>query len=202
MPIDGVRRPGLLPVPGQGITRPMFPTLGISASGLSAQRQRIETIAQNIANADVTSGPDGKPYQRRTVVMETANQTNAQFASMLPPGIGGTRANPVKPFGSAPGDVPAMSDSRQTITVPLLSPMSDGQPYGVAVTGVVEEQNTGSRRLYEPTHPDADEHGYVTYPDIDTTQEMVNLYDAKRIYEANASVFQAAKSMLRASLDI
>ena len=42
----------------------------------------------------------------------------------------------------------------------------------------------------------------MTYPDIDTTQEMVQLYDAKRIYEANASVFQAAKSMLRAALDI
>jgi flagellar basal-body rod protein FlgC len=42
----------------------------------------------------------------------------------------------------------------------------------------------------------------VRYPDIDTTQELVNLLDAKRIYEANASVFQMAKSMLRAALDI
>ena len=56
--------------------------------------------------------------------------------------------------------------------------------------------------MYEPAHPDADENGYVRYPDIDTTQELVNLLDAKRIYEANASVFQMAKSMLRAALDI
>ena len=201
MPIDGIRRPGLLPVPGQGATRPMFRSLAISASGLSAQRQRIETIAQNIANADVTSGPDGKPYQRRTLMMETANQTNAQFGSMIPPGIGGTIANPKTPFGSAPFDVPAMSDSKRTITIPLLPVLTDGQPYGVAVTGVVEEQGAG-RQVYEPAHPDADARGFVTYPDIDTTQEMVNLYDAKRIYEANASVFQATKSMLRASLDI
>lgn len=200
MPIDGVRRPGLLPVPGQGITRPMFRTLAISASGLSAQRQRIETIAQNIANADVTSGPEGTPYKRRTLMMETANQTNAQFNSMVPPGIGGTIANASTPFGSAPGDVPAL-DSQRSITVPLLPPMSDGEPYGVAVTGVAEEQGAG-RMVYQPGHPDANASGYVTYPDIDTTQEMVNLYDAKRIYEANASVFQAAKSMLRASLDI
>ena len=201
MPIDGVGRPGLLPVPGQGVTRPMFRTLAISASGLSAQRQRIETIAQNIANADVTSGPDGT-YKRRTLMMETANQTNASFNSTVPPGIGGTIANPVPPFGSAPGGVPALgSDSKRTITVPLLSAFSDGQPYGVAVTGVSEEQTAG-RQVYEPGHPDADADGYVTYPDIDTTQEMVNLYDAKRIYEANASVFQVAKSMLRASLDI
>lgn len=202
MPIDGARRPGLLPVPGQPPVRPMFRTLAISASGLSAQRQRIETIAQNIANADVTSGPDGKPYQRRTLTMETANATNAQFASMMPPGIGGTIANAAGPFGSAPGDVPAMGDSRKSMTVPLMAGLGDGQPYGVAVTGVTEEQNTGTRRFYEPAHPDADEGGWVTYPEIDTTQEMVNLYDAKRIYEANASVFQVAKSMLRASLDI
>ncbi|MEO7362310.1 MAG: flagellar basal body rod C-terminal domain-containing protein, partial [Gemmatimonadaceae bacterium] len=139
---------------------------------------------------------------RRTLMMETANQTNAQFNSTVPPGIGGTIANPVKPFGSAPGDVPALgSDSKRSMTIPLLSAFSDGQPYGVAVTGVTEDQNPG-RTVYEPGHPDADSDGYVTYPDIDTTQEMVNLYDAKRIYEANASVFQVAKSMLRASLDI
>lgn len=195
MPIDGIPRPGLLPVPGQGATRPMFRTLAISASGLSAQRQRIETIAQNIANADVTSGPGGA-YKRRTLMMETANQTNAQFNSTVPPGIGGSIANP------ASGGVPALgSDSKRTVTVPLLSAFSDGQPYGVAVTGVSEDQSTG-HAVYEPGHPDADADGYVTYPDIDTTQEMVNLYDAKRIYEANASVFQAAKAMLRASLDI
>jgi flagellar basal-body rod protein FlgC len=201
MPINGVPI-GLLPVPGQQPSRPMFRTLGIAASGLSAQRQRLEVIAQNMANADVTSGPNGTPYKRRTVVMQTANATTAQFGSMVPPGIGGTIANPQTPFGSPSFDVPAMSDERQSVQVPaLLQPMSDGQPYGVAVTGIVEDQGPG-RQVYEPGHPDADKDGYVTYPDIDTTQETVNMLDAKRIYEANASVFQAAKSMLRASLDI
>lgn len=192
MPINGVRPLGLLPVPGQGVTRPMFRTLAISASGLSAQRQRIETIAQNLANADVPLNADGTGgYKPRTVMMETANATNAQFSTAVPPGIGGTTAS-------------QSSDSRQSITVPFLpatGPNGDGQPYGVAVTGVVETQGEG-RTLYEPSHPNADANGYVHYPDVNTTQEMVNLLDAKRIYEANASVFQAAKSMLRASLDI
>jgi flagellar basal-body rod protein FlgC len=200
MPIDGVNRPGLLPVPGQGVTRPMFRTLAISASGLSAQRQRIETIAQNMANVGVTSGPDGKPYLKRTVVMETATQQNAMFGATQPPGIAGTISNAVEPFGSAPGQVPA-PDSQQGITVPLLPPNSGGKQYGVTVSGVSEDQQA-IRWEYEPGHPDANEGGWVGYPDIDTTQEMVNMLDAKRIYEANASVFQAAKAMLRASLDI
>ncbi|MEO7996844.1 MAG: flagellar basal body rod protein FlgC [Gemmatimonadaceae bacterium] len=196
MPINGVRPLGLLPVPGQGVTRPMFRTLAISASGLSAQRQRIETIAQNLANADVPLNADGTGgYKPRTLMMETANATNAQFSSTVPPGIGGTIAGA---SGSA-----MSSDSRQSITVPFLSDAGrgDGQPYGVAVTGVVETQGEG-RKLYEPSHPNADADGYVHYPDVNTTQEMVSMLDAKRIYEANASVFQAAKSMLRASLDI
>ena len=58
------------------------------------------------------------------------------------------------------------------------------------------------RLAYEPGHPDANEAGYVRYPDIDTTQEMVKLMDAKRMFEANAAVFQTTKSMLRASIDI
>src|ERR1700710_1620794 len=102
MPIDGIRRPGLLPVPGQGgsTMRPMFRTLGIAASGLSAQRQRLETIAQNLANADVTSGPDGTPYRKRTVVMQAANQNNANFTDNAPSALNGTLGNAQSPFGS------------------------------------------------------------------------------------------------------
>lgn len=200
MPIDGVR-PGLLPVPGQSAVRPMFRTLGIAASGLSAQRQRMEIIAQNIANADVTSGPNGTPYKKRTVVMQTANQSNAAFTDSAA-GITGTAGNGV-PFGSQSFQATALGDARRTVPVPVLQsvPATGDQQFGVAVTGIAELQSEG-RKAYEPGHPDADADGFVRYPDIDTTQETVNLYDAKRLYEANASVFQVAKSMLRASLDI
>jgi flagellar basal-body rod protein FlgC len=201
MPIDGVQRPPLLPIPGQSSTmRPMFRTLGIAASGLSAQRQRMEVIAQNIANADVTSGPNGKPYMKRTVLMQAANQSNANFTDNAP-GMSGTSIDAGMPAAAPLFQIPG--DSRRSVQVPVLQPMpnSGDQQFGVAVTGIAETQSDG-RKSYEPGHPDADENGYVTYPDIDTTQETVNLYDAKRLYEANASVFAVAKSMLRASLDI
>jgi flagellar basal-body rod protein FlgC len=71
----------------------------------------------------------------------------------------------------------------------------------VRVAGIAEDQGEG-RMVYEPGHPDANADGYVRYPDIDTTQETVKLLDAKRLYEANVAVFQTAKSILRASLDI
>ncbi|MDQ8162429.1 MAG: flagellar basal body rod protein FlgC [Gemmatimonadota bacterium] len=205
MSIDPMRRPALLPIPGQQIVRPMFRSLGIAASGISAQRQRMETIAQNIANADVTRGADGAPYKRRDVVLEAATSQNAlyntdNFASAM-----GTAAASNSVLGSNAFEI-ATTDSRRPIEVPVLPTTggvngSLGGEYGVRVAGIAEDQGEG-RLVYEPGHPDANEAGYVRYPDIDTTQELVKLMDAKRIYEANAAVFQTAKSMLRASLDI
>lgn len=208
-----IKRPALLPVPGQNPMRPMFRSLGIASSGLSAQRQRMETIAQNIANADVTRGPDGQPYKKRSVVLESSTQNNATFNATGPTGgIAGTTSSSAV-FGSAPFDVPAFEDRPRSIEVPVLPVTGSGAgldagittgpngEYGVRVAGVAEDEGEG-RLVYEPSHPDANESGYVRYPDIDTTQELVNLMDAKRMYEANASVFQTAKSMLRASLDI
>jgi flagellar basal-body rod protein FlgC len=106
---------------------------------------------------------------------------------------------------------PALTNAGDTagaVTVPVLdaatqgtSAMAAGGQYGVRVAGIAEDQGEG-RLAYEPGHPDADANGYVRYPDIDSTQELVKLLDAKRIYEANAAVFQTAKSILRASLDI
>ena len=58
------------------------------------------------------------------------------------------------------------------------------------------------RTLYDPGHPDADADGFVAYPNVDVNSELVDLMVARRVFEANASVFQAAKAMLRRSLDI
>ena len=205
MPIDPTRRPALLPIPGQQTIRPMFRSLGIAASGLSAQRQRMETIAQNMANADVTRGPDGQPYKRKDVVMEAATSQNAlynteNFASTM-----GTAAASNSVLGGNAFDV-ATTDARKAFAVPVLPTTGGvngtmGGEFGVRVAGLAEDQGEG-RLAYEPGHPDANEAGYVRYPDIDTTQEMVKLMDAKRMFEANAAVFQTTKSMLRASIDI
>lgn len=205
MPIDPTRRPALLPIPGQQMIRPMFRSLGIAASGLSAQRQRMETIAQNMANADVTRGPDGQPYKRKDVVMEAATSQNALYNSENFASSMGTAAASTSVFGSNAFEI-ATSDSRQAIEVPVLPTTGGvngtiGGAFGVRVAGIAEDQGEG-RLVYEPGHPDANDAGYVRYPDIDTTQEMVKLMDAKRIFEANAAVFQTAKSMLRASIDI
>ena len=56
--------------------------------------------------------------------------------------------------------------------------------------------------VYDPNHPDADENGYVTYPNVNTVTEMTNLIDASRSYEANATAFEAAKAMAAKGLEL
>ena len=73
---------------------------------------------------------------------------------------------------------------------------------GVKVTQVQEDTWTQMNVVYDPSHPDADENGYVTYPNVNTVTEMTNLIDASRSYEANATAFQASKSIATTGLGI
>lgn len=66
---------------------------------------------------------------------------------------------------------------------------------------IVKDGSQG-RMVYDPGHPDADATGYVHMPNVDVATEMVDLMVARRMHEANATVFQAAKGMLRRALDI
>lgn len=73
---------------------------------------------------------------------------------------------------------------------------------GVKVTKVVEDYETPMSKVYDPAHPDADEDGYVTYPNVNVVTEMTNLISASRSYEANVTAFNASKSMALKGLEI
>ena len=73
---------------------------------------------------------------------------------------------------------------------------------GVKVVEVGEDDTTEFIMEYDPAHPDADENGYVSYPNVNLVTEMTNLIDASRAYEANITAFEAGKSMAQAGLQI
>lgn len=73
---------------------------------------------------------------------------------------------------------------------------------GVKVTSIVEDHDAQMNMVYDPSHPDADENGYVTYPNVNIVTEMTNMIDASRAYEANATAFEAAKAMATRGLQI
>lgn len=196
---DGVRgRPlALLPTYPQPVVRPMFRPLAIAASGLSAQRQRIEVVAQNLANVETTRGPDGKAYQRKVAVLQQATRDTPLFGGTPGPGgLTGTVGSPVAPFGPKAFQVPAYAGRDLA-----LDPNGDDGLHGVRVAEIATDRSDGPL-VYEPGHPDADANGYVRYPNVNTTDEMLTMMDARRIYEANATVFQSAKAMLKKAMEI
>lgn len=91
---------------------------------------------------------------------------------------------------------------------------ADGTPYQREVGVVAADPATGElsadvvtddrpgRQVYDPGNPDAGPDGFVQYPNVNVTTELVDLMVARRLHEANAVVFQAAKSMLKRALDI
>ncbi len=85
---------------------------------------------------------------------------------------------------------------RRQVALAAIDPVS-GEP----TTMVVQDQSPG-RMVYNPSHPDANDDGYVEYPNVDLAYETVDLMLARRMHDANVSVFQAAKAMLRRALDL
>ncbi len=137
-------------------------SLDISASGLTAQRLRMDVISENIANIDTTRTDDGDPYRRKYVVF-SAEEADRSFASYLD--------------GEA------------------------SQVSGVYVSQIGEDQSD-FRYEYDPTNIDANEDGYVAKPNVDLSQEMVDMISAYRSYEANVTAFNASKDMASKALEI
>jgi flagellar basal-body rod protein FlgC len=161
----------------------IFTIIDIGASGLSAQRTKLNAVAQNIANVETTKTPEGTPYKRRRVTFEE-DQTNKRFIDILDNSVTELSRTHVKHFGNTgnsgtkEGQLELVSANEQIIDPPAF------------------------KMIYDPTHPDADENGYVQMPDIDIVTEMVDMMSSSRAYEADVSVVQSAKEMAMQALDI
>ncbi len=154
----------------------MFDAFDISASGMTAQRYRMDIIAENVANANTTRTENGGPYRRKVVTFQAKGSGVESFANVLNTSTGnllGTGAHVSSAIGN-----------------------------GVRITSIQEDFKTDMNMVYDPSHPDADEAGYVTYPNVNTITEMTNLIDASRGYEANATAFDASKAMALKGLQI
>ncbi len=147
----------------------VFSSFGINASGLTAERFRMDIIAENIANANTTRTADGTPYVRKVVTFQEKNKTGATFNSVL--------ASNQSKYNRYGGD-------------------------GVKVGGVYKDTKSEMNMVYDPSHPDADENGYVLYPNVNTITEMTNLIDASRAYEANSTAFSATKAIAVEGLQV
>ena len=152
----------------------LFSSFNVNASGMTAQRLRMDTISENIANANTTRTADGTPYRRKVVVF-AEKEMRTEFSRVL-----------------------KESQARYS----GLSSRGNWTGKGVKVDRVQEDNWTQMNVVYDPSNPDADENGYVTYPNVNTVTEMTNLIDASRAFEANATAFEASKQLATRGLEI
>ncbi len=130
----------------------MFSVFDISGSAMSAQAQRMNITASNLANADSVAGPDGEAYRAKQVIFETQGQGGHDIG-------------------------------------------------GVRVTQVVEDPSP-MRMEYRPEHPLANDEGYVTMPNVEPVEEMVNMISASRSYQANVEVMNTSKQLMLKTLTL
>ncbi|MBG6219354.1 MULTISPECIES: flagellar basal body rod protein FlgC [Janthinobacterium] len=129
----------------------LFNIFNVSGSAMSAQAQRLNTVASNLANADSATSASGEAYRAKQVVFEAVPMANGATA--------------------------------------------------VKVQKVIEDPSP-MKLVYDPKNPLADEKGYVTMPNVNTVDEMVNMLSASRSYQTNVETMNAAKSLLLKTLTL
>lgn len=148
----------------------MFSSINTAASGLTAQKLRLDVIADNIANATTTRTTEGGAFRRSRVIF---------------------RPRVDQPYWRSPF-LPAY--------------LQDEVGKGVRVSKVEKDYDSELRMVYDPTHPDAIKSGpragYVEYPNVNIVDEMVDMIDASRAYEANSAIINGTKAMFTKALEI
>src|SRR5512142_154161 len=138
----------------------VFSALEVSASGLSAERVRMNTTASNLANARTTRTAQGTPFRRMDPVFEAVGLDRLRGLPSMQQGVSLVR-----------------------------------------VARIQEDTRPGTL-VYDPSHPDANGQGYVTYPNVNAVEEMVNMITATRAYEAGVTSINSIKQMARSALEI
>ncbi|MDR3270231.1 MAG: flagellar basal body rod protein FlgC [Peptococcaceae bacterium] len=160
----------------------LFGGIDASASGLTAQRLRLDLISSNIANINTTrteqttAAGNPIPYRRQEAIF--IPQERSGFSHFF----------------------------HQAVTSPFSG--GGGVGTGVRVAQIVEDP-IPFKLEYDPNSPDAALEGdpevpagYVRYPNVDIVTEMVDMISASRAYEANVTAMTASKTMFQRALDI
>lgn len=180
-----------------------FSSLDINASALTAQRLRMDIISSNLANINTTRQTDGSvgAYRRKQVV----------FAPILHEAMSSTPIDKNGKYGPNSPDGLNLNPSVAGVEfnsagIPLIKggvSVNEGTPFqGVQVVDINEDNETPTRKVYDPGHPDADASGYVEMPNINVVSEMVDMISATRAYEANLTAISNYKTMFKATLQM
>lgn len=160
----------------------IFSVFRTAARGMEAQRKALAAASENVANATTSRTADGTPYALKRAVHEALGDRTMRFSNLLHQmRTDMQKTDPQHLGGNA---------LRRRLTDDELGPETE----------IAEDLKV--RLEYDPTHPHANAEGYVEYPDVNVVEEMARMMSANRVYEANLSAVQAAKEMVKRTLEI
>ncbi|MDP4114983.1 MAG: flagellar basal body rod protein FlgC [Bacteroidota bacterium] len=160
-----------------------FSGFDISSKGLSVQRKKMNLIAENIANADALRTENGEPYKRKFLKV---SQTQSPFKDSM------ALVNTNLEMQATNGDHLKGGQPPQLL--------NNDSSNGMAFNEVVDQKE--GETIYMPSHPNADEKGYVKMSNVNIINEMVDMIAATRSYEANLTAFNSSKQIAKDSLEI
>ncbi|MBR3562147.1 MAG: flagellar basal body rod protein FlgC [Oscillospiraceae bacterium] len=150
-----------------------FSSMNIVGSGMTAQQARLDVISENITNMNTTRTESGGAYRRKITIMESESGKNGFREAM----------------------------SRAARKGHAISNRGFEQAGGVKIVEIAEDQ-TEMPFVYDPTHPDANEEGYVELPNITLVKEVTDAMAASQAFNANVTAFNALKQVVQRGLDI
>lgn len=149
-------------------------SLNIAGSGLTAEKTRLNIISENISNIDTTRTEKGGPYTRKLTVFQSTEKPD--FSNLLSAKLSKAAGGLTIGSGLNPGA-------------------------GVRVQAIINDESE-YKKVYDPENPDADEKGYVLYPNVDLIKETTDAMAATRAYQANITSLNAIKDMASYALRI
>jgi len=153
-------------------------SINIVGSGLTAQQLRLDVISENITNMHTTRTEDGDGAYRRKVVRFQSETSKDGFRMAM------ARA------ASADGD-----------HVRAIGNRGFENAGGVRVTEILED-DTPNPIIYDPSHPDADENGYLEMPNITLVKEITDAMAASQAYAADVTAFNTLKQVIAKGLEV
>ena len=158
---------------------PLFAGMNASTAGMTAQRKRMNAIAENLANAETTRTASGEPYRRKQAVFNEKVDFDQALTSAVHNKL----------------------ERTDTFHIPGSDQESARTRMGGVEANIVEDQSD-FKLVYDPEHPDADENGMLRMPNVDIVKEMTELISASRAFEANVTAFNATKGMMKKALEL
>lgn len=147
-------------------------TINIIGSGMTAQQLRLDVVAENVTNSNTTRVENGEGPYRRKLVVFEALTGKDDFRA-------------------------AMARAAQG-----LAPNAGYETAGGVRVAQIAEDPSDFKLVYDPTHPDANEDGYVQLPNVDMVKEISDAIAASQAFSSNVTAFNTLKSVIAKGLEI